>query len=94
MQLGDPTLSDHISSEYARLDFDGVDEFTLFFSSEHMQSCIYYLNVHVHVCAHCASYNNNITDPSIWSKIVIVLAKVVDCRSEFLFTYGKGLSGA
>ena len=39
MQLGDPTITDHISSEYARLDFDGVDEFTLFFSSEN--NCIF-----------------------------------------------------
>lgn len=27
-------MSDHISSEYSRLDFDGEDEFTLFFACE------------------------------------------------------------
>ena len=34
LQLGDPTQNEHVSSEYNRMDFDGVDEFNVFFSRE------------------------------------------------------------
>ena len=33
IQLGDPTAEDHISSQYSCLDFDGLSEYTQFFSS-------------------------------------------------------------
>ena len=33
IQLGDPTVEDHISSQYSSLDFDGISEYTQFFSS-------------------------------------------------------------
>ena len=28
-------MYDHVSSEYSRLDFDGADDFMLFFASKH-----------------------------------------------------------
>lgn len=39
-QLGDPTVEDHISSQYSSLDFDGISEYTQFFSSIMLFQCM------------------------------------------------------
>lgn len=39
-QLGDPTIEDHISSQYSSLDFDGISEYTQFFSSIMLFQCM------------------------------------------------------
>ena len=39
-------MSDHISSDYSRLDFDGIDEFMHFFASESVE-CVLIASFHV-----------------------------------------------